>query len=234
MTNTSRFSGLIDVENIDSRYFVIGCGSVGTNAVHVLASTGVTDLSLCDGDDVGIENIPVSWFSPRYIGENKAFALAAQVRDTYGFSPSYVPRPYDDNVITSTEIAVVAPDSMSARKMIFSSIESGKLDAKILIDFRIGAAMGEMFIVDLAIKEQVDKYRLSLNNNADELQCGAKAYPGIVKGWVPMKVCAFVMRRSRGLSHPFWEYTDQTYNVNLATFVKSNETDSMPEEMTIA
>jgi len=183
-----------------------------------------------DGDVVALENMPVSWFDHDLIGEEKAVALASQVKLSYGIEAFPVSEEYD-NQVHFANVAVVSTDNMHSRQKVFSSIVNGYLSTDFLVDFRVGSALGEMYIVDLSIEEQAEEYSKSLDNEDSELPCGEKAYPGITQGWVSMMMCAFVMRFSRSLPHPFWQYTDLFYGQNLTKYVGCEEKDTMPERM---
>lgn len=64
-----------------ARVGIAGCGGLGSNVAMMLARSGVVRLLLIDGDRVEPSNLNRQHFFPRHLGEAKATALAAQLRE---------------------------------------------------------------------------------------------------------------------------------------------------------
>ena len=60
----------------NARVLMIGAGGIGTLVGHGLVRKGIGRLTVCDDDDVEIQNLTRQLFHERDIGKNKALALA--------------------------------------------------------------------------------------------------------------------------------------------------------------
>jgi hypothetical protein len=71
-----------------NKYYIIGCGGVGSWLVPQLTRlVGVKNIELIDGDTLELKNLDRQLFSEEDIGKNKAQALAAKYGT--GFTPEY-------------------------------------------------------------------------------------------------------------------------------------------------
>jgi len=231
--NTSRFSDLVDIPFLSDKKFVfIGCGSVGSNAARIVASMGVGELMLYDADIVLPENVHVSWLSSEYINFPKALALSRQCRSEYGTMARYEAEMYSGQEIGKCSSLILSTDSIASRKLSYDSVINGKISPEYIVDVRVGGPLGSIYIVRTDDEEQMSKYEMTFKGEFTDFACGAKAYPPLVSGWAGMEIGGFVMRLSRGLSHPYFRYVDLMYNVSTELF-DGDSADMVPEGMTL-
>ena len=82
----SRGSGIIRPPGGES-VCVIGVGGIGSNAVHMLASMGITDFEVVDPDLVGEENIFPGFFRMADDGARKVDVMWHYATDMGGITP---------------------------------------------------------------------------------------------------------------------------------------------------
>ena len=73
-TITSRFSEIID-NMYEYNFHILGCGAIGSSAAIQLCRMGAEKLYLYDFDTVDIENVGVSHYYVKDIGDKKVKAL---------------------------------------------------------------------------------------------------------------------------------------------------------------
>lgn len=76
--DTSKFNEIFEPKSVEERFHIIGCGSVGSTIVELLARMGLTKFTLYDFDIVTPHNIANQMFFNDDIGKLKVEAL----RDT--------------------------------------------------------------------------------------------------------------------------------------------------------
>lgn len=64
---------------------IIGCGSVGSQIVRLLASSGIGKLTLFDGDSFEIENLHKHILPARLLGFNKALSMKVEIERNFPF-----------------------------------------------------------------------------------------------------------------------------------------------------
>ena len=71
---SQRYSSIVSTFH-EYTYHILGCGAIGSAAATQLTRMGARDLFLYDRDKVGSENIGVSAYDTRHLGQFKADAL---------------------------------------------------------------------------------------------------------------------------------------------------------------
>lgn len=113
-----------------SRAAVIGCGGLGGWIIEILARAGVGEIVLADGDVFSENNLNRQLYScESNIGFSKAQAAANRITHVNG---AVVPMPVNSyldeenaaDILKGCAVAIDALDSLSARRIVFSSCAS--------------------------------------------------------------------------------------------------------------
>lgn len=101
----ARVDGRVNVALLETmRVLVIGVGSVGSQVADELAKSGVGHIALIDGDRLEAPNLARHVLPSRYIGMNKAEALALHLQEQIpGLQTRALPR-YVDQAISNDEL----------------------------------------------------------------------------------------------------------------------------------
>ncbi|WP_419614006.1 ThiF family adenylyltransferase, partial [Thiolapillus sp.] len=70
----------------DKKILLVGCGSVGSNIAEQLISAGIGGLHLVDSDSFQSENLYRHTLDMKYLGVNKASALADKLMNEYPYT----------------------------------------------------------------------------------------------------------------------------------------------------
>lgn len=196
MVDTSRSEDVVSEEFQSLSVAVIGVGAIGSNVVHVLASMGITNITVFDRDRLETPNVSPAFFSSAKIGLPKTEALAADIQERFGISittKEFFVTP--DVQLDEYDVVVVGPDTMSARSEIWMAAE-GKW--KLWIDAAMGGVRGQVY--SLRKEDNHTVYCQTLGRPDTPLPCGAKAFPPVSKGLLPWLVSVSIWRWSRGLA----------------------------------
>ena len=177
-TRLSRFRGLITQDQMLS-VTVIGCGGIGSAVIKQLAQLGVPKIIMWDGDTVDEVNRGTQGFSSFAVGKSKVEAMS-DVCKAYGDKEcSYIGinkffKPMEDSI--TTQVAIIVPDSIDVRREIFKENIMDK-SVMFLIDARMAAEQGQVFLVDMADKKQVRFYGESFFDSSEAMEesCTARA-----------------------------------------------------------
>ena len=177
-TRLSRFRGLITQDQMLS-VTVIGCGGIGSAVIKQLAQLGVPKIIMWDGDTVDEVNRGTQGFSSFAVGKSKVEAMS-DVCKAYGDEEcSYIGinkffKPMEDSI--TTQVAIIVPDSIDVRREIFKENIMDK-SVMFLIDARMAAEQGQVFLVDMADKKQVRFYGESFFDSSEAMEesCTARA-----------------------------------------------------------
>jgi len=177
-TRLSRFRGLITQDQMLS-VTVIGCGGIGSAVIKQLAQLGVPKIIMWDGDTVDEVNRGTQGFSSFAVGKSKVEAMS-DVCKAYGDEEcSYIGinkffKPMEDSI--TTQVAIIVPDSIDVRREIFKESIMDK-SVMFLIDARMAAEQGQVFLVDMADKKQVRFYGESFFDSSEAMEesCTARA-----------------------------------------------------------
>lgn len=162
----------------DLRVTVVGCGGIGSATAVLLSKLGIPYLTLIDGDDLELHNIPNQFFPRMLVGKPKTEALASMCRlfgyseiDTFNCMIKDYPTKLGGVVITGL-------DSMEARKETWELIKQNAISVQYLIDARIGGQEIVIWTVNPKIQEEVEEYEehgLFSDDDGEEAPCTARA-----------------------------------------------------------
>lgn len=135
-----RYSGIFDLERLATTpVAIIGVGAIGRQVALGLATMGVKNITLYDGDTVGPENMGVQGYRPDQLEMPKVVATAKDLElilaDAPGVEITAVEAMYGGES-PQHEVIFSCVDSMDARKTIY---ERNQFNCKILVDGRMAA-----------------------------------------------------------------------------------------------
>lgn len=167
---------------------IIGCGSVGSNAALIMASLGVHEMVMIDGDTWEDGQQAASFLPPGTVGANKAQSLSDFMTRNFRVNarayPNFV---READRIPSTDIMLCAPDSNEVRSFLF---QKRKPDIhKIWLDARMGGEHCTLYtITDQTSDEELAIYSQTFTETTADLACGARAWPILTKGILPAMI----------------------------------------------
>jgi len=193
---------------------IVGAGGIGSNAVHVLASMGLTDFTVVDFDYVGEENIFPGFFVMGDVGEAKVTALA-NYADNMG---DIIFTAYNCRFVEFKKknrrhftFAIISTDSTESRREIWHSVKDM---AEVVIDGRMGGVLCSVFTITDEVSASV--YEDALEGGNAELPCGQKATAPLTKGMIPFMIGNAIGRYLNGLPPIFL----QRYDMGLGMLLK--------------
>jgi hypothetical protein len=181
----SRQSALIS-RDVDPSVLFIGCGGIGSNAVHMAVSMGIDKISVIDPDEVAVENIHPGYFAIEDVGEPKAFAISndsmfRQNTDTMNTQHCL----YGDAELGVHDIVVISTDNVPSRRAAWAERDLTCARDGIWIDARMGGYLATVISVDLSSEVAVKTYDEFINTEeAGALPCGEKATAPLTKGFI--------------------------------------------------
>lgn len=190
--------GIIDPDDLDKEFLLVGCGSVGTVAGITLVKMGARFVRLIDGDRVEDHNIPNQFFPGDAADKLKVDSLKEEMEryapqsivvDTIPemFSPANSKAALNGEF--NAEIVIVSVDSLKARKMIYEEVK--KSDAQWLIDGRTAKTVARVYTIDLTNEDDCALYEASLEAKPSEIPCSERSVMfnvGVVGGYIGAQV----------------------------------------------
>ena len=139
-TITSRFSEIID-NMYEYNFHILGCGAIGSSAATQLCRMGAESLFLYDFDTVGIENVGVSHYYSKDIGDKKVKALQRHLLAINEFAEVVA---VDDrferlSMYTEKDIVILGFDNMTSRLEAVENVLNNGPKPFLLIDGRMGS-----------------------------------------------------------------------------------------------
>lgn len=173
-----RHAGLFDVHELaKKKILVVGAGAIGGAAALALTKIGAQDVTVCDFDKVGIENVGPQLFGPRHIGQYKVDVLKGIIEELTGTTIKVDPRRVERLPEAQWDIIILAADSMAVRRWCFESLRYHWL-----VDGRMGA---EELTVYTAVKGS-NNYAKTLysDKDVDPVPCTEKStsYTALIAG----------------------------------------------------
>lgn len=156
--NLSKSREVFDPEQVKERFHIIGCGSVGSSVVELLARFGITKFTLYDFDKVESKNIVNQMFTYNDIAKYKVEALKDIVctinpeaeKDIKIKTEGYTGQPLAGYVI-------LAVDNIELRKQIVeNNLQNRHIVA--MFDFRTGLYDAQHYAAEWSNKEQVKSF----------------------------------------------------------------------------
>jgi hypothetical protein len=164
----------------DKPITVIGAGGIGAATVVALAKTGFENITVYDFDTIEEHNIP-NQLLPMYdlatdwdpaIGKPKVSALAELTQYLAGV---YLKPKHERYVNQNLEgIVISAVDSLEVRRDIWYHV-SKSLDVDFYLDGRMAITSMDLYAIDMLKEGPVEKYGPTLEGEAEELPCTARA-----------------------------------------------------------
>jgi molybdopterin/thiamine biosynthesis adenylyltransferase len=139
----------------DARITLIGAGAVGSCLARDLSKIGVGYLEIFDDDEVSEHNIPNQWFRLKDIGRPKVNALKELVQELADVAIDVHTEKYQNQRLQP--IVVSSVDTMETRLLIWDRVKKSN-NVRYYIDTRMGAEVGNIFVLDQANQELVQKY----------------------------------------------------------------------------
>lgn len=154
---------------------VIGAGATGSYVVWLLAKMGCRDIAVWDFDDVEPHNPPNQIYGPADKGKKKVQALADMILPATGISIKTFPERFTGGELKG--IVFVLTDTMESRKQIWDSSIKYKLHVDLLVEPRMGAEDGRVYVIQPARPSQVTAYEKTLyaDTQAQQNPCTRRA-----------------------------------------------------------
>jgi molybdopterin/thiamine biosynthesis adenylyltransferase len=164
----TRFRDICNTDEKQMSVTVIGAGSLGSNVIVLLARLGLKDITVYDDDVVESHNLGHQAYREIDTGTPKSESIFDIVYESTGTKITPVNKRTDGKGI-STDILILATDSMASRKEIASNAEY-----QFIIDGRMG---GETFNIYTASGLDKTEYEKTLytDEEARELTCGGRS-----------------------------------------------------------
>ena len=173
---------------LDTPILIIGAGGIGSNAAHIAASTGFTDITMCDFDMVGWENIHPGFLSAEAVMSNKARAVADDIKQRLEVDVKAIEIPYESAVESGYladwyGIVIVSTDNLSTRVDLWKYYR--EICRDLWIDARMGGILASVYSVPMDIDMYVEQYNVDiLSQEAGSTPCGEKATAPLTKGFI--------------------------------------------------
>lgn len=169
----------------DHKVNIFGCGTVGSNAAVEIAKLGVPNFKLFDFDKVEGHNVPSQRYDKTDIGRDKQDALVDQLARVSN-SPVVDKGGKVSGPVLCDGIAIVAVDSMSARKLIWEKVLKPLRGITLAMDFRMSGNLLQCYAFNPNDKDDSENYPQSLfdDKDADPAPCGGRtvSYTGALSG----------------------------------------------------
>ena len=161
------------------RVDVVGCGAVGSRIAMSLAKLGIENIHLWDDDRVEEHNIPNQVFDLGDLGKLKVVALAEKIRTATGTAAT-VSQERVSGAQPLGEVVFLLVDSMESRKEIWEGALKYKLATSLLIETRMGADEGRVYVLNPNRLEDVTGWEKTLYTDAEAetSACGASVSVG--------------------------------------------------------
>lgn len=182
MIDLSRQSMIMHFNPEEWPVLIIGAGGIGSNAAYVLASMGLTDITVYDPEVVGPENIAPQFYKWSQIGQYKVEALDNNIFDFTGAEIKKAREVYKAQK-ANARIVLVGVDHIAIRKRIWQQhrIEGWEF----WLDGRMGGPGCEFYSIWKGNSDHVALYNDKFLGYAhSEQPCGLKATAGLTKGLI--------------------------------------------------
>ncbi len=191
----SRQAELVALPEPNTSMTFIGVGGIGSNALHMAVSMGITDITIVDPDDIGHENVFPGAFPSFKVGEKKVSALMDDMVDYYNVYIDAMPCKLADASLKQASIVVVSTDSNVSRRQAWAKRDYLCYPNSLWIDARMGGYLSTVLTVSLADKAACDTYTEFIQWETDgSLPCGQKATAPLTKGFIAGMIGQSIMR----------------------------------------
>lgn len=179
--STSRHDAIFDSSKFHLPIHVIGVGATGSALAMMLAKLGIQgrQIHIWDDDTVEDHNVANQIYGLHHIGMSKVEALASMLSQFAGCEPIV----HNEKVTGKTRltgIVFLLVDDMETRKEIWDGALRLKLPVKCVIETRMDAREGHIYVVDPLNLEQIHNWESTLfaSERAAASLCGTRASVG--------------------------------------------------------
>lgn len=172
---TTRFSEIVD-NLFEYNFHILGCGAIGSSAATQLCRMGAEMFFLYDFDTVEIENVGVSHYVMKDIGDKKVTALQKHLLDINEFAEV---RAVDDkferlSMYSEKDIVILGFDNMTSRLEAVENVIKNGPKPYLLIDGRMGSEHYQQYAF---LSPTVAQYKKTwyTDESGDPEPCNAKA-----------------------------------------------------------
>jgi molybdopterin/thiamine biosynthesis adenylyltransferase len=161
--NLSKSYDFFKPEEVTERIHIIGCGSVGSTVVELLARFGLTKLTLYDFDTVEPKNLANQMFRQKDIGKPKVEALTNLLCDINPETTANIhidERGYNAQKLSGYVFLCV--DNIELRREIATSNKDNPY-IKAMFDFRTRLTDAQHYAADWSDMKMVDDFLRSMN-----------------------------------------------------------------------
>lgn len=165
--NLTKSIEYFDPANVPERIHVIGCGSIGSAVVNLLASAGLTRITIYDDDTVEPHNLGNQMFTVADINKKKAEALKEQIISINPEAEEDVKvcGKYTDQMLSGYVFLCV--DNIDVRREIAEANQYNAM-VKAMFDFRTGLENAACYAAAWNNQKQIGKFIGSMNYTHEE------------------------------------------------------------------
>jgi len=146
---------------------IFGVGATGSYIAETVAKMGVQGIVVYDHDDVDDHNIPNQLYGTTDFKQLKVDALKTKLKELTGVELFTVPKKIA-GIKNLSGIVFLCVDSMASRKKIWESSIKQNPDVKLMIETRMGAEVGKIFIIDPSNPEHIKQWEATLFEDKPE------------------------------------------------------------------
>lgn len=245
---------------LNNKIFIIGAGSIGSFTAISLMKMGFRHLYAWDPDVVSVENVGTQAYGNSHIGMAKVDALGKILEDLgpegyagyQGFDDVWkdIDNSHEEDEedeepdvpdwISGGAIAILAVDSMAARKSIWKSIQDHNRSCGIrqeirwVIDGRMGAENALLFVIDPSDRKDTDSYQKTLYSDETAVQepCTARGTvytANLISGAIckaVKDVLTYNMKYSRVMQWNIADNAQVVYHKKIEVFTPQKQVES--------
>lgn len=171
---------------------VIGVGATGSLVTWLLAKMGCADITVYDDDVVDTHNLPNQVYGVEDVGKRKVEALRERVLRETGIALQEHAARFTRGPLRG--IVFLHVDSMDTTKAIWESSIRYQLDVELLIETRMAAEGGRVYVVRPTSPREVEGYEKTLypDAEAEESPCTRRAISPTVASLAGLAVFAML------------------------------------------
>lgn len=203
---------------------IVGCGAVGSRIAMSIAKLGIMNIHLWDFDKVEEHNIANQIFEVQDIGQPKVYATLRHIeravgKINYRLDPQVTA--HNEPVTNTTQlngIVFLLTDTMKSRKEIWAGAIKYKMGVLLMIETRMGADQGRIYVVDPISPSHIEEYEQTLysDEDAEVSACGTSISVGptaeAISGIAVWQLIRFVNKKP--LDNEILFYSDPPTFVN--------------------
>lgn len=163
----------------ERRVDIIGAGSSGSHIAMQCAKLGITNIHVWDADTVAEHNVANQLYDNVDILRPKVEALYDHILRATGTHITIHKEEVDGSQVLG-DIVFLLTDSMISRRAIWERGIKMKLSIRLLIETRMSADQGRVYVINPCDPEHIDKYEQTLYSDAEAevSACGASTSVG--------------------------------------------------------